>query len=262
MIPRVAGAAWLALAAAACGHAIFVPPVGPGAATDAASAWAEATSTCRAVQSYVGELGVSGRTGTQRIWRAAGVTIDTAVTRSEIYMAARVSGQPIFLLAGSTSAATLWLRSQNKVVKAPASDILEAILGLAMPPDRLLALLSGCGTRATELTSAASYDGLLAVQTADARVFIRRQGTAWRTFGVEADGFRVEFSWKATTTPEKLWIRTTPGREPAASLDVSVSDATITDPPQATVFSPPSGASSAEPMTIEELRSGAWRKVP
>jgi hypothetical protein len=259
MIRRAAGAAWLVLAAAACGHAIFVPPAGPGAATDASAAWAEATSTCRGAQSYIGTLRISGRVGGQRIAR---LEIDTAVTGNQIYMGATASGTPIFVLSGSNSDAILWLRRQDRVVKAPAGEILEAILALSMPPDRLLGLLSGCGTRTTDAKSASSYSGLLAVQTADARVLLRRQGMAWRTFGAEAEGFLVEFFWKTSALPEKLWIRSTPGREPAASLDVSVSDATITDPIPASVFTPPSGAASAGAMTIEELRSGAWRKTP
>jgi hypothetical protein len=167
------------------------------------------------------------------------------------------------VLAGTAKEATLWLRREQRAAKAPAGDIIEAILGLPMPPDRLLALLTGCATRSLEVISATSHGGIVAVQTADARVFIQKQGTVWRTLGAEAEGFRVQFSWKTTALPEKVWIRSTPGREPFASLDVSVVDPTISDPIDASVFKPPSGAASAEPMTLEELRSaGSWRKKP
>jgi hypothetical protein len=259
VIPRAAGAAGLVLAAAACGHAMFLPPTGPGAATDASSAWAEATSGCRAAQSYVGTLRISGRAGSQRIWRLAGLSIDTAVTRNQIYMGATVSGTSAFLLAGSASEATLWLRGDHRRVKAPAGEILEAILGLSMPPDRLLAILAGCGSRVLDVTSASRYDGLIAVQTPDARVFLERHSTSWRTLGAEAEGFRVQFSWKGADVPATLWIKSTPGREPSARLDISVRDASVTDPVPSSVFNVPSGAASAEPMTIEELRSGSWR---
>jgi hypothetical protein len=180
------------------------------------------------------------------------------VTPSQIYMGATFSRQPIFVLAGSAKDATLWLRPEQKAVKAPAGEIIEAILGLPMPPDRLLSLLTGCATRSLAVTAATSHNGIVAVQTADARVFIERQGTAWRTRGAEAEGFRVEFLWKTGTLPEKVWIRSTPGREPAASLDVSVADPTISDPIPASIFNPPSGAAAADAMTIDELRS--WRK--
>jgi hypothetical protein len=255
VIRRVGVVAWLALFSAGCGHTIFVPPAGPGVVTDASEAWTAATAACRNAKYYSASLKISGHAGSQRIWRLA---IDTAVTPSQIYMGATVSGQPIFVLAGSATDATLWLRQEQKAVKAPAGEIIEAILGLPIPPDRLLSLLTGCATRTFDVTTATSHNGLLAIQTADARVFIQRQGTAWRTLGAEAEGFRVQFLWKAGLLPEKVWIRSTPGREPAASLDVSVADPTTTDPLQASVFNAPSGAAAAEPMTLDELRS--WRK--
>ena len=260
MIRRFGVIACLALLAGGCGHTIFVPPGGPGVVTDASEAWTAATASCKGAQHYSAALKISGRAGSQRIWHLA---IDTAVTPTQIYMGATFSGQPVFVLAGSAKEATLWLRREQRAVKAPAGDIIEAILGLAMPPDRLLALLTGCATRSLDVTAAASHNGLVAVQTADARVFIERQGTVWRTRGAEAEGFRVEFLWKTSALPEKVWIRSTPGREPSASLDVSVADPTISDQIPASVFNPPSGAASADPMTLDELRSaGSWRKKP
>jgi len=255
VIRRAGVVACLALLAAGCGHTIFVPPAGPGVVTDASEAWTAATASCKSAQHYSADLKISGRAASQRIWR---LEVETAVTPTQIYMGARFSGQPIFLLAGSAKDATLWLRPEQKAVKAPAGEIIEAILGLPMPPDRLLALLTGCATRSLDVTAATSHNGIVAVQTPDARVFLQRQGTVWRTLGAEAEGFRVEFLWKVGTLPEKVWIRSTPGREPSASLDISVTDPTITDPIQASVFNPPSSAASAEPMTLDELRS--WRK--
>ena len=252
MIRRASVIACLALFACGCGHTIFVPPTGPGVVTDASEAWTAATATCKSAQRYSAALKISGHAGSQRIWRLA---IDTAVTPTQIYMGATVSGQPIFVLAGSAKDATLWLRPEQRAVKAPAGDIIEAILGLAIPPDRLLSLLTGCATRSLDITTATSHNGIVAVQTADARVFIERQGTVWRTLGAEAEGFRVQFLWKTGVLPEKVWIRSTAGREPATSLDVSVADPTISDPIPVSVFNPPSGAASAEPMTLDELRS-------
>ena len=252
MIRRAGVIAWLALVSAGCGHSIFIPPIGPGVVTDASEAWTAATAACRSAQHYSADLKISGRAASQKIWRLA---VETAVTPTQIYMGATFSSQPIFVLAGSAKEATLWLRPEQRVVKAPAGDIIEAILGLPMPPDRLLALLTGCATRSLEVTAATSHNGLVAVQTADARVFIERQGTVWRTRAAEGEGFIVEFRWKTGALPEKVWISSKPGREPAAFLDVSVADPTTSDPIPASVFNAPSGAASAEPMTLDELRS-------
>jgi hypothetical protein len=255
VIRRAAVVACLAVIAGGCGHTIFAPPTGPGVVTDASEAWTAATASCRSAQHYSASLRVSGRAASQRIWRLA---IETALTPTEIYMGATVAGHPVFVLAGSAKEATLWLRQEERAVKAPAGDIIEAILGLAMPPDRFLSLLTGCATRSLGVTAAASHGGLVEIQTADARVFIERQGTVWRTRGAEVEGFRVEFLWKTGALPEKVWIESSPGHEPAAFLDISVIDPTISDPIPATVFQPTSGATSAQPMTLDELRS--WRK--
>ncbi len=178
-------------------------------------------------------------------------------------MGATVSGRSIFVLAGSAAQATLWLQfRENRVVKAPAGEIIEAILGLSMPPDRLLALLSGCVTRTFDVKSAESHDGLLAVRTDDARVFLREQNAVWRTHAGEAEGFVVEFAWTGGPVPAKLWLNSLPGREPRASVTISVDDPVLNQTAPASVFSPPAGAASADPMTLEELRSGSWRKKP
>ena len=248
MIRRAAGAACLAAAVTACGHPVFKPPTGPGVATDASAAWAAATSSCRSATSYTARL------------RVLRLSVESAITRDQIYLNATHSGQGIFVLAGSTTDAVLWLKREHRVVKAPAGDIIDAILGLQVSPDRLLALLTGCVTRAYDISSAASYGKRIAVQTSDARVYLDSEQQASKVIAGEAEGFIVELSWKASTVPVKMWLNSLPGREPRASLTVSVEDATVNPAIPATFFAPPAGAATAEPMTLEELRTGSWRK--
>jgi hypothetical protein len=201
---------------------------------------------------------LSGRAGSQRIWP---ISVETAVTPTQVYMSATFSGRSVFVLAGSTTQATLWLRRDDRVVQAPANDIINAILGLELPPDRLLALLTGCVTRVADVTSTMRHGDLLAVQTADARVFLEPKGTGWWIRAGEVKGFVVEFARQPTPLPGKVWIRSTPGLEPKVSLDVGVSDASITAPIPPAVFGVPSGSTRAQAMSLDELRSaGPWRK--
>lgn len=257
---RFVGAACLAIVATACGHAMFVPPTGVGSAViDAGAAWASATSGCRNAQSYSAALRLSGRAGAQRIWPLA---IETAVTSDQsIYMSATVAGRSVFVLAGSAGRATLWLRHEQRVVTAPPADIIDAILGVSIPPDRLLAVLTGCVTRAFDVSAAAQYGRVLTIATPDARVHLDRRPSAWQTRAGEVEGFVVEFARESSSFPQKIWIRSTPGREPRASIDVSVSDAEINGSVPPAVFTPPAGAAGAQPMTIEELRAaGPWKE--
>ena len=232
---------------------MFVPPAGPGVpAANASDAWASATTNCRQSQTYKGRLHVSGRAGDQRIWPLA---VDTGLTSDgAIYMSATTSGQSIFVLAGTARQATLWLRREDRAVVAEPGAIIEAILGVPLPPDRLLSVLTGCITRTFDVTSSAQHNSILTIQTPDARVYLERDAVGWRARAGEVDGFSVELVGKSSALPEKVWIRTASGRSPEARLDVKVSEAETNSVIPASLFTPPAGAARAQPMKLEELR--------
>jgi hypothetical protein len=239
---------------------MFVPPTGPGVpAANATDAWTSATTSCRQAKNYVADLRVSGRAGTQSI---PGLSVQTALTSDgDIYMSATASGRSIFLLSGTAREATLWLRREDRAVVAPPGAIIEAILGVALPPDRLLSVFSGCITRAFDVTSSTQHDRVLAIQTPDARVYLEPVAAGWRTRAGEVEGFSVELERKTSQWPEKVWIQTAAGRTPAARLNISVSDAEANGTIPPNVFTPPAGAGRAASMTIEELRSSyAWKE--
>jgi outer membrane biogenesis lipoprotein LolB len=252
VIRRLAVAACAVAVTAACGHSIFRPPGGPGRQpADASTPWSAATSTCRSATSYQAATRAGGR--------FRGLSVDIAVTVDQVHMSASHSGQPIFLLVGSTSQATLWLRREDRAVTAPAGEIVDALLGVSVPPARLLAVLTGCVTQSFDVTSATEYDRLLAIQTADARVYLEPAPSGWRARAGEVEGFSVEYDWRATPQPAKIWIRSIPGREPRTSVDLSISDAAVNEPIPPAAFQLPQGASRAQTMTLEELRSGNWK---
>jgi hypothetical protein len=238
---------------------MFVPPAGPGVpATNAAEAWTSATGSCRQARNYQAALRVSGRAGDQRI---PGLRVDTALTSDgNIYMSATASGQSIFLLAGSASQATLWLRREERAVIAAPGAILEALLGVPLSPERLLAVFAGCITSNFEMASSAQHDRLLLVQTPDARVYLEPHDAGWRARAGEVEGFTVELGRKTMALPEKVWIWTASGRTPQARLDVTVTDAEVNGTIPPAVFTPPAGAGRATPMTLEELRESRQRK--
>lgn len=232
---------------------MFVPPTGPGVPpANAADAWASATTPCRQSQNYKAILHVSGRAGDERLWP---FSLETALTSDgSIYMSAHTSGQSIFVLSGTARQATLWLRREDRAVVAPPGAIIERILGVPLPPERLLSVLSGCITRTFDVTSSAQHGSILTIQTPDARVYLEPDAAGWRARAGEVDGFSIELGRKSSALPEKVWIRTAAGRSPAAMLDVKVSEAETNSTIPASFFTPPAGAARAQPMKLEELR--------
>jgi hypothetical protein len=82
----------------------------------------------------------------------------------------------------------------------------------------------------------------------------------WRTKAAEAGAFIVEFGWGTGPVPADLWIWSAPNRQPAASLHLSITDGEINGTIPAGVFQVPSAASTATPITLDELRNGIFWK--
>jgi hypothetical protein len=262
VIARVLLGLALCVAAAACGgRGMFVPPAGPGtAAPDAAAAWAEATAACPAPQSYAASLRVSGRVGGQRLWP---VTIEAAVLADEsIYLSATAAGRGLFVLAGTGSRAALWLRREQRIVTAAPADIVEAIVGVRLSPNDLLAVLTGCATRSFDIVHASRQGALISIETKDARIYLERRGGRWQVRAGEMNAFTVEYAAANGSPPLELWLWPSASRGTSASIHLTVSDAQVNGPVPAAVFRMPAGAATATPMTLDELKAGAPWKTP
>jgi hypothetical protein len=243
------------LAGAGCVRAMFVPPAGPGTpAPEAAAAWDEAIRSCRQAGSYVAALRATGRVGGGRLFP---ISLEAAVTRDDaIYLSATAAGRSLFVLAGERAQATLWLRSDDRAVTAPASDILNAIVDLPISPARLLALLTGCVARSFDIVGSSRRGGFVTIETADAIVHLEQMPGGWRARAGEVEGLVVEFAWDdRATVPEDVWIWTVDQQAPSAALRLGVTDPEVDGVLPAEVFRAPAGAATAQPMTIEELRA-------
>jgi hypothetical protein len=253
MFRRVLIGAVICGVAVNCTRGLFVAPAGPGTpAPEAASAWDQASRGCREARSFTAALQASGRVAGARLWPIA---IQAAVTKDQsIYLSASASGTSLFVLAGTDNRATLWLRREHRVITAAPGEIMDAIVGVSLSPDQLLAALTGCGTRSTGVSQAARHGNLLSIDTTDARVYLESNASVWRTKAAETGAFILEFGWGTGSLPADLWIWSAPNRQPAASLHLSVSDGEINGAIPAGVFLVPSAASTATPITLDELR--------
>jgi hypothetical protein len=241
--------AWLALLAltAACGARFYEPPSGPASpATDGPQVLADATQRCRDVRSFQAamRLSVSGR-------RLPNLNVRTGIaTDGRLILEVGATAAPDILMAGSADEATLLLRDGNRVVRAPAAAIVEALVGVSLSPQQLLALLTGCVARDLTATDAVAYNGIRRITTPDATVYVEQREGAWRIVAGNVGDIRIDYRPVAAPFPARVAVRADT-RDVRFTLEIqeALADRPIADTSfQLTV--PP----GAVPMTVDELR--------
>lgn len=248
----IAIAALLAAGAAACGVKRFEPPADPGVPLpDAAAAWAQASATCAPVRSFTAELGLSGRAAGTRLRGKiqAGFQAPGGIRLEGV----APFGQPVFILAGDATSATLLLPRDERVVRAAAAaEILEALAGVRLEADALRAVLAGCVVTGVP-TSATVHDDLARFVFDEGEVYARRAGDGWRIVAGLARPFLVEYLEHTGMWPRRVRIsRQLPGNAGVdLTLAVSQIETNVTLPPEAFTIDIPPGAM---PMSVEQLR--------
>jgi hypothetical protein len=246
----------IALAATVgCASRAFVRPAGPGVpAPDAATIWNDVSAACRRLTAVQAALGLTGRIRDQRIPGLAGATLYVAATAAgEIGLEARVSAQLVFRLGGRVDRATLYLPGENRVVTGPAAEIVDALVGIRIGPERLLAVLGGCVTRAESIQSGTRYASVIEVSTADATVFIEeRRGARMIRAGL-ADGLSIDYRRSGDAIRE-IRFQSSPARPAgvAMALEVKQIDFAPTLTPELFSVAVPEDARA---MSVEELRT-------
>jgi hypothetical protein len=166
---------------------------------------------------------------------------------------ARVSGELLFKLAGTGDRAVLLLAADRRVVTAPAGDIVDALIGVPLDPDRLLAMMTGCVSISNDVTAAARYGDVVEVTTSDATVYLQLRGGGWSVRAGQFGDFTVDYPSLRDGVPRQIGLRSRAGREPVVTLLLSATSVDLADATPVSVFSVnvPEGATA---MSIDELR--------
>lgn len=246
----------IGLSAAGCGGYRFALPGGsPEPAASAASAWAEATRSCRDVRAYSATLTVSGHVGGRGVPK---LTVFTGATSDGgIYLDGRYDGTAIFTLGGTADRATLVRHDDNTTVTARAEDVLDALVGLKMTPSRWLALLSGCVSTApsSPIARGDRSGSELVLTLADARALLDSTSKQWRVTGGVFDRMTIEYRTVGVDWPQRWTLASETGTSPAVKLDVIATDPHVNDSKISTAgfaVTPPPGAVT---ITLEQLRA-------
>jgi hypothetical protein len=183
-----------ALAGACAPHRVALPS-GNGEPFPAyEQAWDDATRGCRDVRSLSAELAVSGRVGGEKL---RGRLIAGFAAPGRIRLEATAPfGPPVFILASGGPTATLLLPRDHQVLTGESvSAILDALVGIDLGPDALLAILAGCIAASPQATAGRSYaSGWVRIDLADGTTaYLRRDGQRWRIWAGVRPGLLVEY---------------------------------------------------------------------
>jgi hypothetical protein len=253
------GVCALILPAISCGSRRVTLLSGAGTPfPDAPAAYTDAVRDCSAVRTLSASLSLSGRAGSTKLSARidAGFSVPSRL-RLEGYPRIAFGGRPFFILVANGPDATLVLTRDNRVLRGAApSAIVEALTGVALDPDEMRALMSGCAFGAGEVSEGRSLDREWAsVQTGAVTVFLRRMENEWRVAGARRGSLQIEYSDFAGRRPASVRLHTTSsaGVIPA-DLSIRISQVEVNTTLATGVFSV-DVPKDAAPLTIEELRA-------
>ncbi len=118
--------------------------------------FAEATDRCRRVRTLEAELALSGHAGGGRL--RGRVLVGLAEPDSARLVGVAPFGQPRFILVARLNDAALFLPRDRRVLTGePTSAIVEALAGVALGPEDLRAVLTGCVVPNPEAVAGRAY---------------------------------------------------------------------------------------------------------
>lgn len=182
-------------------------PAGDGVPlTDVAAAEQRARAACQTHPAVTADLRLSGRIDGDRVRG----TLQVGVTQESMRLEGLAPfGAPVFVLAARPGEAVLLLPRESAVARgASAMDLLDAVVGVALTPADLLAVVTGCGLTDWKVRGGASFgeDWTRVDLEGDRRLWTRRLGAAGRPAIVAAEDarWRVEYTRQDTGWPTAI----------------------------------------------------------
>jgi hypothetical protein len=246
----------IGLALPACAARGFRAPEGPGEPfAGYAEAFASATAGCRDVRTLSAEAGVSGSVGGRKV-RGRVIVGFERPGRIRLEGVAPI-GPPAFILVADRGEATLLMpRASEVLTRQPPARVLEALVGVSLDPDQLLAILSGCVTPGAAPSSGRQYAGGWAAVELEggSRAFMRLERGQWRVRAGLTPLVAVEYEiGDGGRLPQATRLRATANGAPTTDLRLSLAQVEINTPIAGRAFTVIVPA-AAVPITLADLK--------
>jgi hypothetical protein len=245
-----------AMACVSCGPPRVTLPSGTGQPLlDYEPIFGAATASCRDVRTLTADLSLSGSAGRQRLRGHVIAGFAPGALRLE---GVAPFGGPVFILVAENGQGTLLLPRDRRVLQsAPPADILDALAGVALSPDDLLAALTGCvKAGATPIAARAYGTDWIVVDLKDGgRVYLHRAGAGWQLVAGLSGGLEIDYvSRLGGGLPQIVRIHSADqGQAPSVAVELRLQsfDTNAAIARGAFSVAVPPGTS---PITLDELR--------
>lgn len=221
-IARVAAVlAGTALMLAACARPRVMLPTDPGTSVGGfESLHAEVSRACRGARTLTAELSLSGRVRGARLrGRVLAGFERPAAMRLE---GVAPFGAPAFILVARHADGTLLLPRDHEVVPhASPERLLAALTGIALTPDEIAAILTGCVVPDPRPTGARRHaNGWTSIDLAGgAVIYLASEDGRWRVRAARVEGWEILYSAWGSVFPLAVRIRSdAPGVDVSADI--------------------------------------------
>ena len=247
------------ITSAGCAPGRVVLPDGTGEPFyDYSSVFAEVTRECRGVRTLEAVLSLAGRADGRRL--QGKVLVGLATPASLRLVGIAPFGPPTFILVARPPDSTLLLLRDRRVVKhEPVSEILQALTGVALEPDDLRSVLSGCVVSNSEPIGGRAYgdEWLVIDLRGGAIAYLRVVNGERRIVGGVRGAVSLEYSHFVRQIPRRVRFMASYPDDVTVSQDtdftVTMSQIQINVPFGPDVFTLKIPI-DALPMTLEELQ--------
>jgi hypothetical protein len=241
------------LVATGCAARVFTPPSGPAVPfADAPQVWEQVTTSCRDAQRYVAQMRVQGWAGARK--EPIAQTIDGAVTRDDdVYLALKVVGTTYFEMAGQAGQATIVFPQEDRFLRAPTRDIVDALTGLQWGGRELLDVLTGCVTTPAGAVSGERIGNSLRVTLSpSSHVWLRERDGRWQLTAAQVEQWLVEYPVFEGRWPTAVRVTATGATPLDLRFTLSQINVNVDLPPAIFTAIVPN---HFQPITLDELRA-------